>query len=94
MFAGRRKSADKVPSLDNEGRTEDGSLKKVVRKRSDPDCEDALIARDWAIERAAATRWSFLLSMGLRFFSGCYSISASSVMVGARITLASASSSL
>ena len=46
MFAGRRKSADKVPSLDNEGHTADGSLKEVVRKRSGPDCENALIARD------------------------------------------------
>ena len=45
MFAGRRKLADKVPSLDNEGHTADESLKKMVRKRSGPglrertDCE-------------------------------------------------------
>ena len=32
MFAGRRKLADRVPSLNNEGHTADGSLKEVVRK--------------------------------------------------------------
>ena len=46
MFTGRRKSADKVPGLHNEGHTEDGSLKKVVKKKSGLDCENALIARD------------------------------------------------
>ena len=46
MLAGRRKLADRVSSLDNEGHTADGSLNKGVRKRSGSDWENALIARD------------------------------------------------
>ena len=60
MFAGRRKLVDGITSLDNEGHTADGSLKRIFRKVSGSDGENALIARDWPIDWAAATRWYFL----------------------------------
>jgi len=67
VLAGRRKLADGVPNLDSEGHTADGSLRKTVRKGVARIGGNALIARDWPIEWAAATRWNFLLSMGLLF---------------------------
>ena len=50
MLAGHRRLADGVPSLDNEGHTADGSLKKMVRKAVARIGGNTLIVRDWPIE--------------------------------------------